>query len=136
MPANLIICCAGRPALNGFKRRSFMWNAEHGCYVHDNKVLSEGEFNAIAQEVMRKNQDLRCYARVVGVGVAGADPRIAELEKQLADKQARIESLQATALSLRAKTTPSLEEAMEVIETLAPERLKKKPGRKAEPLEV
>lgn len=132
MPANLIICCAGRPAINGYKRRSFVWNAEYGCYVHDGRVLTESEFNSTAQVVMAKNQDLRCFAKVVGA-VAGADPRTTELEKQLTEKQARIESLQASVLALRAKSTPTLEEALEVVETLAPERLKKKPGRKPEP---
>ena len=137
MPANLIICCAGRPAINGHKRRSFVWKEEYGCFVHDGKLLTETEFNAIAQTVMAKNQDLRPFAKAVGAAAtAGADPRVAELEKQLAEKQTRIEALQASVLVLRAKTTPTLEDALEVVETLAPDRLKKKPGRKAEPMEV
>lgn len=137
MPAKLIICCAGRPAINGHKRRSFLWNDKYGCYVHENKALSESEFNAAAQEVMRKNEDLHCFAKVVEPdGITGPDPQVSELEKALADKQTRIESLQATVLALRAKTTPSLEDALEVVETLAPERLKKKPGRRPDPLEV
>lgn len=135
MSASLIICCAGRPAINGYKRRSFTWVAEYGCYVHDGKVLSESEFNAVSQEVMAKNQDLRCFAKVVNAA-ADADPRIAGFEKALAEKQARIEALQSSVLTLRAHTTPSLEQALEVVETLAPERLKKKPGRKAELQEV
>lgn len=136
MPAKLIICCAGRPAINGHKRRTFIWNDKFGCFVHEGRVLDATEFNAKAQEVMAKNQDLRCFARVVeSDGDAGPDPRLAELEKSLADKQARVETLQASVLALRTKNAPTLEEAIAIVEARAPDRLKKKPGRKPESLD-
>ena len=136
MPAKLIICCAGRPAINGHKRRTFLWNDKFGCFIHEGRVLEAAEFNAKAQEVMAKNQDLRCFARVVETdGAVGADPRVSELEKALADKSTRIEALQESVLSLRTKNAPTLEEALAVVGELAPDRLKKKPGRKPETLD-
>ncbi len=131
MPAKLIICCAGRPAINGHKRRSFIWVDKHGCYVHEGRELDETPFNAVSQVIMAKNKDLRCFAKVVnGDGAASVDPRIAELEKKLADKQARIETLQASLVSVRAQTEPTLDQAIAIVEAQAPDRIKKKPGRK------
>lgn len=136
MPAKLIICCAGRPAVNGHKRRSFIWSDAHGCYVYESRELDEATFNSIAQEVMSKNQDMRCFAKVIGAGEAGADPRVADLERKLAEKQARLETVQASLIAARSATEPTLEQAIALIEAQAPERLKKKPGRKLEALEV
>lgn len=134
MPAKLIICCAGRPAINGHKRRSFLWMDKHGCFVHNGVELDEVAFNACSQEVMSKNQDLRCFAKVVDSdGVATADPRIAHLEAKLIENQTRIYTLQASLISARNSAPASditLEQALAVVESLAPDKIKKKPGRK------
>lgn len=143
---------------------------KHGCFVHEGRELSESEFNACSQTVMAKNQDLRCFAKVVASdGESGPDPKIAELEKKLADKQARLETVQASLIAARTgaptpeteskvsamagriaeleaeisaasfAAEPTLEQAIAIVEAQAPDRLKKKPGRKAEvrePVEV
>jgi hypothetical protein len=134
MPAKLLICCAGRPALNGSKRRSFLWSEPNQCYVYEGRELGETEFNAKSKEVMSKNQDLRCFVKIVSEGGgASEDPRIAQLEAKLAEKQARLETVQASLIEARTKAEPSLEDAIAIVERLAPDRLKKKPGRKPEP---
>jgi hypothetical protein len=138
MPASLIICCAGRPAINGPKRRTFLWVDKYGCFVHEGREMDETEFNTCVQSVMLRNKDLKCFAKVVSSdGAASVDPRIADLEKKLADKQARLEAVQASLIVARTATEPTLEQALAVVEALAPDRIKKKPGRKpAELLEV
>lgn len=133
----------------------------HNCFVHEGRELSVAEFNSWSQSIMAKNQDLRCFAKVVdGDGGAGTDPHIAELEKKLADKQVRLEAVQSSLIAARAgnpapdvsaeiveqagriaqleaelatriETAPTLEQALAIVEAKAPDRLKKKPGRKA-----
>jgi hypothetical protein len=66
MSAKLIIWCRGNPAVNGMKRRSFLWNPGHKCYVHDNREFDEREFNEVVEGVFKKNQDLHPCVRVVG----------------------------------------------------------------------
>lgn len=153
--AKLIICCAGRPALNGHKRRTFLWNVEHNCFVHEGRELTEAEFNAQAELVFKKNRDLFPYAKVARLsdGSAPAAPvvdeskaKIADLQEKLAaaradahaarnsanaavlELQAKVEKLEADTKTPRAAT--GLEEALEIVTRLAPEKLKGKPGRK------
>lgn len=156
--AKLIICCAGRPALNGHKRRTFLWSVEHNCFVHEGRELTEAEFNAQAELVFKKNRDLFPYAKVARLsdGSSPAAPavddskaKIADLQEKLAaaradahtarneanakllEAQAKAEKLEADAKAPRAAA--SLDEALEIVARLAPEKLKKTPGRKAAP---
>lgn len=155
--AKLIICCAGRPALNGHKRRTFLWNVEHNAFVHEGRELEERELNAVVEGVFKKNWDLRPYVKVARFS-NGSNPsaapvvdeskaKIADLHEKLAVARAdahtarnaanaallaaqeRIDSLEAEVAKPRAGT--SLDEALEIVTRLAPEKLKSRPGRKA-----
>lgn len=138
MPAKLIICCSGRPALNGHKRRSFLWSAQYNCFVHEGRVLDEKDFNAVAEAVFKKNQDLRPGVRVVQFSDAApvlapdTAARIAELEAKLAaapaDLSARVTELEAQLAAPTADIT--LEAVLEVVSRLAPHKLKGQPGKK------
>jgi len=161
--AKLIICCAGRPALNGHKRRTFLWSVEHNCFVHEGRELTETELNAQVEGVFKKNWDLRPFVKVARFSdgtVEAAAPvedatkaKIADLQEKLAiaraDAHTARNARNETVLSLQAKVdaleaaagapivaeapvaAPTLEQAIEVVQRLAPERLRKQSlGRK------
>lgn len=159
--SKLIICCAGRPALNGHKRRTFLWSTEHNCFIHEGRELTETELNAQVEGVCKKNWDLRPYVKVVrfsdGSGPAaapvedGSKAKIADLQEKLAiaradahtarhanderllELTAKIASLEAEAAKPRTVPAVDLDQALEIVTRLAPEKLKGKPGRKAAP---
>lgn len=130
MSAKLIICCSGRPALNGHKRRLFQWNPEYNCFVYENRLFDEVEFNSKIEEVMKKNSDLRPYVKVAVLSDGSAVQAPAAPTGDYAALQAKYAALQA-----RIGQPVTAAEAEEVLLRLAPHRLKAKPGRKlvAEP---
>lgn len=126
MSAKLIICCSGRPALNGHKRRLFQWNPEYNCFVYENKLFDETEFNAVIEAVVKKNNDMRPYAKVAVLSDGAAAPVAdAQPSGDYAALQAKYAALQA-----RIGIPATAEEAEEAMQRLAPHRLKGKPGRK------
>ncbi len=140
MPAKLIIWCPGRPALNGHKRRTFQWSVQHNCFVHEGKELTEQEFNAKAELVFKKNQDLRPCVRVVQYSDAApvlaeeTAAKIAELEAKVAaapvDLSARVTELEAKLAAVQPPAAVTLEQALAVVTSLAPHKLKGQPGKK------
>ena len=128
MSAKLIICCSGRPALNGHKRRLFQWNPEYNCFVYENKLFDEAEFNAVIEEVTKKNNDLRPFVKVAVLS-DGSAPE-AKPQEQTGDYAALHEKYLALQSRIGLPVTPA--EAEEVLQRLAPHRLKGKPGRKPE----
>jgi hypothetical protein len=167
--AKLIICCAGRPALNGHKRRTFLWSVEHNCFVHEGKELTEVELNAQVEAVFKKNWDLRPFVKVArfsdGTVEAaapvedGSKAKIADLQEKLAEARAAAHTAKNASAEvvaeLKAKleseqgqlkvamdaiddlkkgtpaAEPTLEQAIEIVTRLAPERLRKQSlGRK------
>ena len=104
IPAKLIIWCPGRPALNGHKRRSFQWNPDFNCFVHENKIMDEKEFNAVVESVFKRNSDLRPCVRVVEFSDGVALAPVATI---------------STAREV------GIDEALEIVQRLAPEKLRK-----------
>lgn len=131
MSAKLIICCSGRPALNGHKRRLFQWNPEYNCFVYENKLFDEAQFNSVIEEVMKKNGDLRPYVKVAVFSDGSTTPP--PPSGDYAALEAKYKALQA-----RIGAPLTVDQAEGVLQRLAPHRLKGKPGRKPalEPLEV
>src|SRR5260221_496246 len=91
--AKLIICCAGRPALNGHKRRIFLWSVEHNAFVHEGRELTEAELNTQVEAVFKKNWDLRPFVKVARLSDGaeasapvedGTKAKIADLQEKLA----------------------------------------------------
>jgi hypothetical protein len=107
--AKLIIYVTGRPLYYGFRRQEFAWDQTLGCYVWKAKQLSEKEFNEVAPKVLKNFADLHPMVRVTefSEGI------------ELPEPVATIAAHEITA-----------EEAIEVLQRLAPEVLKKKVGRK------
>ncbi len=153
MPAKLIIWCPGRPALNGHKRRTFQWSVQHNCFVHEGKELTEQEFNAKAELVFKKNQDLRPCVRVVQYSDAApvlaeeTAARVLELEAKItllharsavpvevanenAQLKAKVAELEAKLAAPPLPSVITLEQAWEVVHRLAPHKLKGQPGKK------
>lgn len=125
MSAKLIICCAGKPALNGHKRRLFVWNPEYNCFVYENKLFDEQELNTQVEGIFKKNWDLRPMVRVAVLSDGNAAPAQAVPTGDYAALDARYKALQA-----RIGVPVTAVEAEEVLLRLAPHRLKAKPGRK------
>jgi len=103
--SKLIIYVPGKPLVNGYKRRDFLWSVDHSCYIYKGRELDEQEFNAIAEKVMRQNDDMHPLVKVSTFSDAPAGT-----------------------------TAPhefTVGEAEEVLTRLAPHRLKGKTGPKA-----
>ncbi len=105
MSAKLAIICPGRLVVNGSKRRTFLWNDEHKCYIHENRLFDEREFNAVVDGVFKKNADLRPCVRVI----------------EFSDAPAVI----APVATISGGAEVTLEAALEVVQREAPERLRK-----------
>lgn len=141
--------------MNGHKRRTFLWSVEHNAFVHEGRELTETELNAQVEAVFKKNWDLRPFVKVArfsdGTGPVvvapaedGSKAKIAELQEKLAEARAaahtaRVEAEEAKkALAVvppetpaPAAVEPTLEQALEIVTRLAPERLRKQSlGRK------
>jgi len=113
MSAKIIIYLTGKPTLHGLKRREFQWSPAHALYLYENRELELSEFNAKYDKAMRTNTDMRVLVKVVGA-----------------------ESPAASVATIAAAHEITLDEAEAVVQRLAPERLKKAPGRKPRILEV
>jgi hypothetical protein len=105
----LIIYSRGKPITHGYKQREFRWMPKHNCYVFREKEFSPEEFNEQVEKIVMDNLDLRPMVRVVG-DVFESAPSITTI---------------TTAREI------TIAEAEDVMERLAPHRLKKKPGPKS-----
>lgn len=109
--AKLILYVTGKPLLYGFKRGEFKWSQPHQCYIYQGKVFSESEFNAVADRVLRGFPDMFPSARVVELSATVPAP--------------------APIATIAQGREITVEEAEAALQRLAPEMLKKKPGRKS-----
>ncbi len=75
--SKLIIYLPGRLAVNGHKRRNFLWNGEYGSYVFEGKPIEIEQFNATFDRAM-KNAAEHMKVRVKVVEVTAASPAAPE----------------------------------------------------------
>ncbi len=108
--AKLILYVNGKPLLHGFHRHEFKWSQPLGCYIYEGKTLTESEFNAIADKVLRGYPDMNPSARIVEM--SPTVPAVAPVS------------------TISASREITVDEAEAVLKRLAPEMLKMKPGRK------
>lgn len=97
----------GRPIVQGHKRYEFIWDEALYCYVFRGKAFTEAEFNDMTKAVF-SNALYRSFF-----------PQVKCLEETPSD--APIETIDD-------KTEITLDQALDIVERLAPHRLKKKPG--------
>ena len=109
MSAKIIIYLTGKPSLNGLRRREFQWSGAHGLYLYENRDLELHEFNAKYDKALRTNSDMRVLVKVVG---AAPIEQTAPIDPEVVAGQITIEEAEAA------------------MRRLAPDRLKKAPGRK------
>jgi hypothetical protein len=97
----LIIWVGGRTIVHGFKRRGFLWSQSHGCFIYLGRELTDREFNGVIDKALREGEGMFPSVKVV-------------------------------AFSSEAAAAPSItaQQAEEILQRFAPERLKKKPGPK------
>lgn len=110
--SKLIIWVSGRPNLDGFKKREFVWVEKHRAFIYEGREFDAAEFNAKFDKAWQNNQDLTPRARVVD----------ADLPEPRNTPPPYVPSIADEAMSV--------EQAESVLNRLAPERLKKTPGRK------
>lgn len=132
MSTKLLIVCPGRPNVNGAKRRTFHWNPAYECYVHENRMFDETELNGVIEAVFKKNADLRPFVKVVefsdGKTADSVAPAVSieeheSLKLRYKKLQERIGGPPVSTITGGAEIT--LEEAIDVVRRLAPERLRK-----------
>jgi hypothetical protein len=111
----LIIFVGGRPTTSGHKIREFVWSPTHGCYLFGGKEWAASEFNAAYERAVNQNEDMRPRVKVVGIGAESPAP---------------------VTPVLIATRPPTVDEAVAVLQRLAPERLKAKTGPKPRLQEV
>lgn len=70
----LIIWVPGKTNLHGFRRRDFHWNEKHKCFIHDGKEYTPAEFNAVAEKVMRRSEDMHPCVKVLDDAVEAKAP--------------------------------------------------------------
>ena len=122
--SKLIIYVGGKPAINGFKRREFVWSDAHKCFIYGGTEIDERDFNAKCEKAFRNNQDLNPQVKVVAfsdeptITVQPPSPPMPDV----------------TTITVAREI--SLAEAESVVARLAPDRLKKTPGRKPRIMEV
>ncbi len=108
----LIIYVTGKPNLHGHKRREFLWSPAHKLYLYGGSEISAEAFNEIYEKAMKTNADMNPRVKVVDAGATVAIQHV-------------------TFTTPPAPQEITEEQAVAVLQRLAPELLKKKPGRKA-----
>lgn len=106
--SRLIIYVTGKPNLHGHKRREFLWSPAHGLYLYGGKEIEAAEFNATYEKAMKTNTDMNPRVKVVATSAIQ----------------------QVTVTTPPAPQDITIDDAVAVLERLAPERLKKKTGPK------
>lgn len=118
--AKLIIYVSGKPLMNGYKVREFQWSEVHRCYLYEGRELDAAEFNEKWEKAYRNNGDLLPRVRVTD---AGNPPTPAPANPAP-------EPVAAPPPEPVPVPEPTLDEAIAIVQRLAPDRLKSKPGRK------
>ena len=96
--------------MSGYRQREFHWSEVHRCFIYEGKEFSPAEFNAKFDKAIKNNVDFNVRVKVVDASESAA-PVVA-------------------APPPPAPREITLDEAEAVIQRLAPDRLKQKPGRK------
>jgi hypothetical protein len=115
--SKIIIYFTGHPRVNGYSRGEFQWSEAHQCYLFQNKVFDETNFN---------DAFTLCFTRYHSLF-----PLVKFVEE---NPPAQITPpLTADELPIAEDTTDEIlvARAEDTLERLAPHRLKKKPGPKS-----
>lgn len=122
--SKLIIYVGGKPSINGFRRREFIWSDAHKCFIYEGVEIDERDFNAKVEKAFRNNQDLNPRVKIVQF----SDDPIITIQPPM--------PVMPDVTTITAARVFSLAEAESVMARLAPDRLKKTPGRKPRIMEV
>lgn len=128
--SRLIIYVSGKPLLHGHKRREFLWSPTHRCYLYNGKEIDASEFNATYDKAMRNNSDMSPRVMVVPSMEVQSEPPTSSSTSAVVEKVTVTEPDEPNVAGV------TVDEAVAVLERLAPERLKKKTGPKPKILEV
>lgn len=127
MSAKIVIACLGRPSINGMRRLKFHWNPEFNCYVYLNRVLDEREANELGEQAVKKFAQLRPFMKVVQF----SDEATTTIHQTVHTTDPSPEPVPAGQPPII-----TLEQALDVVQKLAPERLRKTPVKRTAEMEV
>lgn len=110
--AKLIIFITGYPRIQGLKRGEFEWSEAHQCYLFQGREFDETNFNPAAEIALRRYAQMFPMVKVIVSQAAATVPPVT-VDELPPEEPSDAERLAA---------------AIAIIERLAPDRLKKKPG--------
>ena len=113
--SKLIIWVPGRPLINGPRRGKFEWSAKFECYIYEGRELDAADFNAKYPQAMKSAHESRPQVRVVETVDVAVSAAI---------------KAPATIATISVAREITVEEAEDVLQRLAPHRLKQKTGPK------
>jgi hypothetical protein len=108
-----IIYLDGNPFVQGYTRFEFKWSQSHGAYLWEGREIDEKEFNSVAKVALTRYASMKWHPMVKIV--SGID-----------------EPAATAVLPPSVGREITVDEALDVMERLAPHRLKKKTGPKPE----
>lgn len=111
--SKIVIYLTGKPRSNGYQIREFKWVESLGLYLYDGREFAPAEFNAAFDKALKTNADLHFRVKFTDTAEGDAPEAVAPTAHEV-----------------------TLEEAEAVVARLAPHRLKKKTGPKAELVEM
>ncbi len=117
--SKLIIWVSGRPIIYGYQRQDFKWSVPHNCFIYLGRELEEKEFNEVIDKVLSRHKDKNPSVKAI-------------VSKSSIDELPPDDSLHAE----KQTDELALKIALETVHRLAPDMIKKKPGRKPEPVMV
>lgn len=115
--SRLIIFITGTPNVHGHKRREFLWSPAHKLYLYEGKEIEDVDFNAKYELAMKRNHDMNPRIQVVATGGA---PKIVERVVVKTEVSAP-------------PPTMTIEDAVDVLARLAPEKLVAPPRKRGRP---
>ena len=106
----LIIWVPGYPNMNGYARGEYQWSEKHQCYIFLGKELDPQEFNEVVETAVRRYPTMYPLVKAVESDTKPVPAPALDIEE--ADEEM------------------TLAKAFEIVERLAPHRLKAQPGPK------
>lgn len=120
----LIICAGGTPSAHGYKRREFLWSEPHKLFIHAGKEYTPAEFNAVIEKSLKDRYDLRPFVKTIETADP-SDPRLAAANDRIRALEAQLDT------PPQDQREYTLAEAEDLMQKLAPHRLKGKTGPKS-----
>ena len=134
----LLIYIDARPLVQGYTIREFQWSEKFRLHIYEGRELTAVEFNDAYERAIRTNGDLAVRVRVSEIAPEVQITATLGGVKMEQDISGRFHAPEATRAPEPVTITrePTVEEALAIVRTHAPHRLRGKPGPKTSAFEV